>query len=53
MILELHAVRNHLAYDDAYTPDTAAPAHAPFQHLSEEQVLATLPGYKLQVVMGR
>ena len=53
VIPELYAVRNHLAYDDAYMPDIVAPAHALFQHLSEAQVLAALLGYKLQVVIGK
>lgn len=52
VIPELYVVRNHLAYDDPYLPDTPAPMHALFQHLSEEQVLAALLGYKLQVVIG-
>lgn len=53
VIPELYAVRNHLAYDHPYFPEGDAPPHPLFAHLTEEQVLASLLGYKLQVVLGR
>ena len=53
VIPELYAVRNHLAYLHPYSPDDEPAPHPLLSLITEEQILSSLLGYKLQVVVAR
>ena len=51
VIPELGVLNNHLSYEDPYQGDSNE-FHSIFNLFSYEQVLKSLLGYKLQVVIG-